>query len=68
MLVQLGTELGSKAYRLLEPKTQKIVVSRDVVFDETQGWNWNQATHNKIIMEFCSDFRKIWKPRHTRRY
>lgn len=32
-------ELGSKSYRLLDPQTRKIVVSTDVVFDETRGWN-----------------------------
>lgn len=42
MLVHLGTEPGSKAYRLFHPQTRKVVVSRDVVFDETKGWNWNQ--------------------------
>ena len=41
MLVHLGTEPGSKAYRLLDPQTRKIVVSRDVVFDESRGWNWS---------------------------
>ena len=37
MLVHLGTEPGSKAYWLLNPQTWKIIVSRDVVFDETKG-------------------------------
>lgn len=40
MLVHLGTKPGSKAYRLFDPETRRIVVSRDVVFDETKGWNW----------------------------
>lgn len=42
VLIHLGTESGSKAYRLLDPQTKKVVVSRDVVFDETKGWNWTQ--------------------------
>lgn len=48
MLVHLGTEPGSKAYRLLDPERQKIVVSRDVVFDESKIWNWNrdETDHN----------------------
>lgn len=37
-LVHLGTEPGSKAYRLFDPTSQKIVVSRDVVFDESKKW------------------------------
>ena len=34
VLVHLGTEPGSKAYRMFDPTTQRIIVSRDVVFDE----------------------------------
>ena len=39
MLVHLGTELGSKAYRLYNPNTRRVIVSRDVVFDEEKGWS-----------------------------
>ena len=42
MLVHLGTEPGSKAYRLYDPHTKRIVVSRDVIFDESRSWEWNQ--------------------------
>lgn len=50
VLVHLGTEPGSKAYRLYNPQTRKIVVSRDVIFDEAKGWNWNQNNEesNKV--------------------
>ncbi|KAG7558463.1 Zinc finger CCHC-type [Arabidopsis thaliana x Arabidopsis arenosa] len=47
MLVHLGIEPGSKAYRLLDPQAQKVVVSRDVVFDETKGWNWKHSNLTK---------------------
>lgn len=43
ILVHLGTEPGSKAYRLLDPTKERIVVSRDVVFDENKGWNWTNG-------------------------
>ena len=42
-LVHLGTEPVSKAYRLLDPATRRVVVSRDVVFDEEQGWKWSET-------------------------
>ena len=41
-LVHLGTEPGSKAYRLLDPTTKRMVVSRDVIFDETKSWDWKK--------------------------
>lgn len=42
-LVNFGTEPGSKAYRLYNPTTRRIVVSRDVVFNEKNGWDWNKT-------------------------
>lgn len=51
ILVHLGTEPGSKAYRLLDPRTRKITVSRDIVFDETKGWNWSCNNTGKEINE-----------------
>ena len=38
ILVHLGTEPGSKAYRLYDPSTKRIIVSRDVVFEENREW------------------------------
>lgn len=56
MLVHLGTESGSKAYRMFDPQSQKVIVSRDDVFDEKKGWNQstnvtyqNRAGNFKII-------------------
>ncbi|KAJ9542381.1 hypothetical protein OSB04_028887 [Centaurea solstitialis] len=40
-LVYLGTEPRSKAYRLFDPITKRIIVSRDVKFKEDEGWDWN---------------------------
>ncbi|KAK2970503.1 hypothetical protein RJ640_013575 [Escallonia rubra] len=38
----LGVSDQSKAYKLYNPSTKKIVISRDVVFDEDQTWPWNE--------------------------
>ncbi|KAG7594882.1 Ribonuclease H-like superfamily [Arabidopsis thaliana x Arabidopsis arenosa] len=42
-LVHVGTEPGSKAYRLLDPTARRIIVSRDVIFDENKGWKWSNS-------------------------
>lgn len=47
LLVHLGTEPGSKAYRLFDPVSKRIVVSRDVHFDEEKQWNWNDNVGDK---------------------
>ncbi|GJR68716.1 zinc finger, CCHC-type containing protein [Tanacetum coccineum] len=39
-MVHLGKEPGSKAYKLYNPKSKKVVVARDVSFDESKSWTW----------------------------
>ena len=39
--VLMGISSGSKAYRLYDPIQKKIVISRDVIFEEDQRWNWD---------------------------
>ena len=39
----LGVSEESKAYRLYNPVTKKIVISRDVIFVENEKWSWNEA-------------------------
>lgn len=44
--ILLGVSEESKAYRLYDPISKKVIVSRDVVFDESEMWNWN--TNNDV--------------------
>jgi hypothetical protein len=41
--VFIGYAEGSKAYRILDPGTQRVRMMRDVVFDEGRGWTWDKA-------------------------
>uniref|UniRef100_A0A2N9FP23 Integrase catalytic domain-containing protein n=1 Tax=Fagus sylvatica TaxID=28930 RepID=A0A2N9FP23_FAGSY len=41
--VLLGMSEESKAYRLYDPASKKIVVSRDVVFEENECWDWGRS-------------------------
>ncbi|GJW20080.1 ribonuclease H-like domain, reverse transcriptase, RNA-dependent DNA polymerase [Tanacetum coccineum] len=47
-MVYLGNEQGSKAYRLFDPTTQKICVSRDVKFKENETWDWKEYMSEHI--------------------
>jgi hypothetical protein len=41
--VFIGYAEGSKAYRILDPGTQRVRMTRDIVFDEGRGWAWDKA-------------------------
>lgn len=47
ILVYLGTEPSTKAYRLLYPSSKKIIVSPDVHFDEEKQWSWTTNESEK---------------------
>ncbi|GAU36022.1 hypothetical protein TSUD_211600 [Trifolium subterraneum] len=39
--VHLGVSDESKAYKLYDPIKKKIIISRDVIFEENDSWDWN---------------------------
>ena len=47
-MVFLGYTEGTKAYRLYDPRGNKVLVSRDVVFDEKAGWDWNGPSTGEV--------------------
>ena len=49
--VLFGFSEESKGYRMYNPKTKKIVVSRDVVFEEDKRWNWvEEEEHTETVL------------------
>ena len=48
-VVHLGVEKGTKVYRLLDPDTGAMYVSRNVVFEETKTWAWEETRRIKRI-------------------
>lgn len=61
--IYLGVEEGSKAHRLLDPLQNKVLVSRDVKFEEDVSWSWEQG--NVRMEEFYVEvmilqFLQIW--------
>ncbi|KAL8132353.1 hypothetical protein AgCh_008011 [Apium graveolens] len=49
--IYLGREPGSKACRLYDPVVNKILLSRDVVFDEQKTWDWEENSEQQNKME-----------------
>ncbi|KAD0338797.1 hypothetical protein E3N88_44430 [Mikania micrantha] len=53
-MVPLGIEPGTKAYRMYDVEGNRVVISRDVVFNETQSWDWNK--HQAEDHSYQADF------------
>ena len=50
-MIFVGYEPGSAAYRVYDPSTRRVHISRDVVFDEAAQWTW-QGDHNGEPADF----------------
>jgi len=50
--VFLGVSEESKAWRLYDPVTKTVVISKDVVFDEDKSWDWNQTGVKEKILDY----------------
>ncbi|CAL2236277.1 unnamed protein product [Prunus armeniaca] len=44
----VGYGLCEKGYRLYDPKTRKIILSRDVYFDEEASWKWENSSNADV--------------------
>lgn len=62
-VVHLGREPGTKAYRLYDPNTGVVHISRDVVFAETKGCEWKE--HEKGHTYVPNSFTVVGFPFET---
>ena len=61
----LGVSEESKAYRLYNPVTKRIIISRDVVFMENEKWSWNkdkQITSSRVESSDDEQNEEIHEP------
>ncbi|KAF2318018.1 hypothetical protein GH714_041345 [Hevea brasiliensis] len=49
--ILLGVSEESKAYRLYDPTSNKIIASRDVVFEEDKSWEWNKKNEEIVVRD-----------------
>jgi transposase InsO family protein len=55
-MVLIGYEQYSKAYRMFDPYTKKLCVSRDVVFEEDRSWEWVSEKAEQSSESFTVDY------------
>ena len=48
-------DASSKGYKLYNPMTKKMMVCKDVVFDEEASWNWNDEPKDYKFFVFPDD-------------
>lgn len=53
--VFLGIREVSKAYKLFNPLTKKIITSKDVIFDEQNTWNWSKNCSRQQLLPVFFD-------------
>ena len=55
-MIFIGYELGSKAYKCLDPVNLKVVISQDIIFEETKRWTWSTQGENTTPLTFLPNF------------
>jgi len=50
--ILIGYSNESKGYHLYNPKTKKMIVSRDVIFDEASKWSWPEDPTQQSTQEY----------------
>lgn len=53
--VMFGVSSESKAYRLYDPVSKKILISKDVRFDEKKSWNWEENNNENDFLIDAGD-------------
>lgn len=56
-VINLGKEPGTKGYRLYDPTVDRVYVSRDVTFRESESWIWDatEAEMGQFSVEFTEE-------------
>ena len=55
-MIFIGYELGTKAYKCFDPINFKVIISRDVIFEEEEKWTWSTQGENTHSLTFLPNF------------
>ena len=59
MMVFVGYERGTKAYRCLNPLNFKVIISRDVIFEESNSWDFSQPRGQRFDLTTSSTINLV---------
>ena len=59
LMILIGYECGTKAYRCLDPMNFKVTISRDVIFEESQCWDFSQQRGQRIDLILTSTINLV---------
>ena len=59
VMILIGYELGTKAYRCLDPTNFRVTISRDVIFEESQSWDFSQLRGQHIDLTLTSTTNQV---------
>ena len=57
--VLLGVSDESKIYRLFDPVNKKVLISKDVIFEEQKGWNLEQNEEYQLGILDLEEMKNI---------
>ena len=49
--VLLGVSEESKSYRLYDPIRRKVVINKDVIFEEARQWDWDASYEDQVLQD-----------------
>lgn len=56
--VFIGYATCEKWYKVYDPMTRKLLLSRDIVFDENVAWNWKEMTEKQVsVINYEEQFK-----------
>jgi hypothetical protein len=61
MLIFIGYDSRSKGYKWYNPRNSKIIIKRDVEFDEANSWDWSSPKEVGLFFFFFLSLS--WKMR-----
>ena len=63
--VFVGYDVRTKGCKLYNPINGKIIISRDVVFNEESSWDWNNTQEDYNFFPFIDDESEEIYEQHT---